>query len=53
MIDSIFTILGIDYSQMMIPDTALVVVVAITFLYILDWFLRLLSLIIGTFTKRR
>lgn len=53
MIDSVFSILGIDYGSLMIPDTALVAIVAISFFFILDWFLRLLSLIVAYLTKRR
>ncbi len=53
MIDSVFSILGLDYGAMQIPDTALLVVVALVFLYSIDWIFRLISMVVGTLTKRR
>lgn len=53
MIDSVFSILGLDYSTMQIPDTALLVVCTLVFLFSLDWIFRLLSMVVGTLTKRR
>lgn len=52
MIDSVFSILGLDYSSLQIPDTALLVVCTIVFLFILDWIFRLLSMMVGTLTKK-
>lgn len=53
MIDSVFSILGLDYSAMQIPDEAVLVVVAIVFLFTIDWIFRLISMVVGTLTKRR
>ena len=53
MLDSVFSILGLDYSSLQIPDTALLVVCALIFLFSLDWIFRLLSMVVGTLTKRR
>lgn len=53
MIESVFTILGLDYNALQIPDTAILVVLTIVFLFSLDWIFRLLSMVVGTLTKRR
>lgn len=53
MIDSVFSMLGLDYSAMQISDTAILVVLTLIFLFILDWTFRLLSMAVGTLTKRR
>lgn len=53
MIESVFSILGLDYGSLQIPDTALLVVVALVFLYSIDWIMRLVSMVVGTLTKRR
>lgn len=53
MLDSVFSILGLDYSNMMIPDTALLVVLTLVFLFSIDWIFRLFSMVVGTLTKRR
>lgn len=53
MIDSVFSILGLDYNTMQIPDTAILVVVALVFLFSIDWIFRLMSMVVGTLTKRR
>lgn len=53
MIDSIFRILGLDPVTMQIPDTALLVTAALVFLFSIDWIFRLLSMVVGTLTKRR
>lgn len=53
MIDSVFSILGLDYSVMQIPDTAILVVAALVFLFSIDWIFRLVSMVVGTLTKRR
>lgn len=53
MVDSIFSVLGLEYSSMQISDTALLVVAALVFLFSMDWIFRLISLVVGTLTKRR
>lgn len=53
MIDSVFSIFGLDYTSLQIPDTALLVVVTIVFLFSIDWIFRLISMVVGTLTKRR
>lgn len=53
MIDSIFNILGLDYNALQISDTAILTVACIVFLFALDWIFRLLSMVVGTLTKRR
>lgn len=53
MVDSVFSILGLDYGSMQIPDTAILVVVVIAFLFSIDWIFRLISMVVGTLTKRR
>ena len=53
MIDSVFSILGLDPANLIIPDSAVLCIVGLVFLYILDWVFRLLYLVIATLTKRR
>lgn len=53
MVDSVFSILGLDYASMQIPDTAILCVVAMVFLFSIDWIFRLISMVVGTLTKRR
>lgn len=53
MINSIFSILGLDPAFMQIPDTALLCVATLVFLFSIDWIFRLLSMVVGTLTKRR
>ena len=53
MLDSVFSILGLDYSAMQIPDEAILVVCTLVFLFSIDWTFRLLSMVVGTLTKRR
>lgn len=53
MLDSVFSILGLDYNSMMIPDTAILAVLTLVFLFSMDWIFRLLSMVVGTLTKKR
>lgn len=53
MVDSVFSILGLDYGSLQIPDTAVLVVACIVFLFSIDWIFRLISMLVGTLTKRR
>ena len=50
MIESVFSILGLEYSALEVPDTALLSVCTIVFLFVLDWIFRLLSMVVGTLT---
>lgn len=53
MLDSVFSILGIDPFALQIPDTAVLVVLALVLLFAMDWIFKLVYLVIGTLTKRR
>lgn len=53
MIDSIFSILGIDLSTIHLSDDVIVIIAATVFLFCLDWIFHFLGIFISTFTRRR
>lgn len=52
-LDSLMNILGLDYNALSLSDTALLSVLVLVFVFVLDWTFRLLSMVVGTLTKRR
>ena len=53
MLENVFSILGLDLTTLQIPDTAILVVLALVLLFSLDWIFKLVYLVVGTLTKRR
>lgn len=53
MLENVFSILGLDPFTLQVPDTAILVVLALVLLFAVDWIFKLVYLVIGTLTKRR
>lgn len=53
MLDSVFSILGLDALSIAVPDTAILITLLVVLLFVLDWIFKLIYLFVGTLTKRR
>lgn len=53
MIDSIFEIIGLDYSALTISDDVLLISGIIIFTLLIDWIFKIIYLVVSTLTKRR
>jgi len=52
MLDSVFSIIGLELNNVNIPDTALLTVGALFLVFVMDWIFHLLSTVISTITRR-
>ena len=53
MIESIFNIIGLDYSALTISDDVLLISGIIVLILSIDWIFKIIYLVVSTLTKRR
>lgn len=53
MIESIFDIIGLDYSALTISDDVLLISGIIVLILSIDWIFKIIYLVVSTLTKRR
>ena len=53
MVENVFSILGLSYSDMQISDDALLCVTVMVFIFVVDWLFHLFSLLASVLTRRR
>lgn len=53
MIESIFDIIGLDYSALTISDDTLLICGVIVLILLMHWVFQIIYLVVSTLTKRR